>query len=124
MDSAYLAADNGTMILKLRWVASIRAIVVLDSGIGMNCTSVSSAMIVYVCGRKIKITAANLLSLFISRLEEISRPLNCTCANQVAIDQQCIQRTLPWTSSGRKGLILCWFWNEAGAGVSGASGCC
>jgi hypothetical protein len=46
MDSAYLAVDNRTMISKLRWVASIRTIVVLDSGIGINGASASSAMIV------------------------------------------------------------------------------
>jgi hypothetical protein len=80
------------MMSKLRWVAPIRAILVSDAGIGMN----SSAMIAYVYGRKIKMTAANLLSPFISRLEETRSPLNCAGA----IDQQSIQWTLPGPPSG------------------------
>ena len=44
-NSAYLAVDNGTIISKLRWVAPIRAIVVLESGIGINGVPVSSDMI-------------------------------------------------------------------------------
>ena len=62
------------MISKQRWVADIRVIVVLDSGIGMNGTPVSSAMIAHAYGRKMKISAANLLSPFISRPEEMNRP--------------------------------------------------
>jgi len=42
---------NGTIIPKLCWVAPIRALVVSDSGIGMN---VSLDMIAYVYGRKIQ----------------------------------------------------------------------
>ncbi len=47
--------DNGTIISKLRSVALIRAVVVSESGIGMN--SVSLDMMAYVYKRKAEVTA-------------------------------------------------------------------
>ena len=62
------------MISKLRWVAPIRVIVVLASGIGMNSVPVSSDMIAYVYGRKIHGAVGTIP--FINRLEETRSPLN------------------------------------------------